>query len=80
MAIEESEEVKRREKNKHNGGIKTWLDPGHVSRNVIEDSWSVSYPISDDLINRGYTLESAAPDETGFFLVCKFTKNDNYVP
>lgn len=80
MAIEESEEVKRREANKHNGGIKNFFDPARTTRDVVTDSWTASFPISDDLINRGYKAALAEIDETGYFLVVKFVKDDSYIP
>lgn len=80
MAIEESDEVKRRDKSKHNGGITRFFDPAHTTRDTITDTWTASFPISDDLINRGFILEMAEPDESGHFLVCRFKKRDDYVP
>lgn len=80
MAIEESDEVKRRDKNRRNGGIKAWFDQGRATRNVLDDSFIITQSVHDDMINRGYKLESAEADETGHFLVTKFVKRDDYIP
>ena len=80
MAIEESDEVKRRDKNRHNGGIRDFLDKGLVTRNVLDDSFTITQSLHDNMIDRGYKLESASADESGHFLVVKFVKRDDYIP
>lgn len=80
MATEESEEVKRRERNRHNGGIKSFFDPCRATRDVLTDGWTASFSLSDDVINRGYRAELVEIDESGHFLVVKFVKRDDYIP
>jgi hypothetical protein len=80
MAIEESDEVKRRDKNRHNGGIKAFFDRGRATRNVLDDSFTLTQSLHDDMINRGYKLESASVDDSGHFLLVKFVKRDDYIP
>jgi hypothetical protein len=80
MPIGESDEVKKREASRHNGGIKNFYDPCRATRDVIDDSWTASFPLSDDMINRGYIATHASLDESGHFLVVKFEKRENYVP
>ena len=80
MSIEESDEVKKREREKHSGGIRNFFDPGRATRDTINDTWVFSTTISDDALNRGYHAVSVDLDETGCFLTVKFEKREDYVP
>lgn len=80
MAIDESDEVKNREKNRHNGGIRNFFDAGRATRDVVNDTWTFMTTASDDVLNRGFKAVSADLDETGTFLTIKFEKREDYVP
>jgi hypothetical protein len=80
MAVDESDEVKNREKSRHNGGIKQFFDPGRATRDSVMDTWVFTTTVSDDILNRGYKVVSAEVDETGMFLSVKFEKREDYVP
>lgn len=68
-----------RERNKP-GKIRGFFEPGHTSRDSINDTLTLSCTIHDDMIDRGFKMETGEVDESGHFLTIKFVKRDDYVP
>lgn len=67
--------AEERERNK-SGKIRGFFENGNVGRDPIFDKMILTNTIHDDMIDRGFKIDSVSIDETGHFMTVVFGKRD----